>query len=91
MFQLSIVDFLRKGDYFMAVYTDIIKELRKDKGITQSDMAKYFNIKQSMYSMYESGARTMKLEMLCTIADVLGTSTDYLLGRTAQSNPYPKR
>ena len=39
----------------MAVYTDIIKELRKDKGLTQSDMAKYFNIKQSMYSMYESG------------------------------------
>lgn len=75
----------------MAVYTDIIKELRKDKGLTQSDMAKYFNIKQAMYSMYESGARTMKLEMLCTIADVLDTSTDYLLGRTSQPKPYPKR
>ena len=75
----------------MAVYTDIIKELRKDKGLTQSDMAKYFNIKQAMYSMYESGARTMKLEMLCMIADVLDTSTDYLLGRTSQPKPYPKR
>lgn len=75
----------------MAVYTDILKELRKDKNMTQGDMAKYFGIKQSMYSMYESGRRTMKIEMLCTLADILDTSTDYILGRTAEQKPYPKR
>ena len=75
----------------MAIYTDILKELRKDKNLTQGDMAKFFNIKQSMYSMYESGRRTMKIEMLCRLADILETSTDYILGRTSEQNPYPKR
>lgn len=75
----------------MAVYTDILKELRKDKNLSQSDIAKEFNIKQSMYSMYESGRRTMKIEMLCKLADILDTSTDYILGRTSQQKPYPKR
>lgn len=75
----------------MAIYTDILKELRKDKNLTQNDMAKLFGIKQAMYSMYESGRRTMKLEMLCTLADILETSTDYILGRTAEQKPYPKR
>lgn len=75
----------------MAIYTDILKELRKDKNLTQGDMAQFFNIKQSMYSMYESGRRTMKIEMLCKLADVLETSTDYILGRTSEQKPYPKR
>ena len=75
----------------MAIYTDILKELRKDKNLTQNDMAKLFGIKQAMYSMYESGRRTMKLEMLCTLADILETSTDYILGSTAEQKPYPKR
>ena len=39
----------------MAIYTDILKELRKDKGLSQRDMARLFNISQTMYSMYESG------------------------------------
>ncbi len=75
----------------MAEYTDILKELRKDKKLTQSDMAKFFNINQSMYSMYESGRRTIKIEMLCKLADILETSTDYILGRTSEQKPYPKR
>ena len=71
----------------MAVYTDILKELRRDKHLTQLDLAKHFGISQTMYSMYESGRRTMKLEMLCELADILETSTDYILGRTAQHRP----
>ncbi len=75
----------------MAIYTDILKELRKDKGLSQRDMAKLFNISQTMYSMYESGRRTMRIEMLCELADILETSTDYILGRTSEQKAYPKR
>lgn len=75
----------------MTLYSDILKELRRDKGLTQADIAKCFGISQTMYSMYESGRRTMKIEMLCELADILETSTDYILGRTAQQKPYPKR
>ena len=75
----------------MTLYSDILKELRRDKGLTQADIAKHFGISQTMYSMYESGRRTMKIEMLCELADILETSTDYILGRTARQKPYPKR
>ena len=75
----------------MAFYSDVLKELRKDKNITQKDIAKKFGISQTAYSYYESGARTMKIEMLMTLADELETSTDYILGRTSINKPYPKR
>lgn len=76
----------------MCVQSDILKELRKDKGYTQEYMGHLFDISAAMYSMYENGKRRMSLEMLCQLADLLGTSTDYLLGRTDDSTPYsPKR
>ncbi len=75
----------------MAIYTDILKELRQDKKLTQLDMARKFHISQSMYSMYESGYRTLHIEMLCELADILDTSTDYILGRTDYPKPYKKR
>lgn len=71
----------------MRVQTDILKELRKDKGLTQEDVAQYFGISHSMYSLYETGKRRMSIEMLCKLADILETSTDYILGRTDDPNP----
>ena len=70
---------------------DILKELRRGKGLTQADVAKYFGISQSAYSLYETGARRMPIAMLDALADLLDTSTDYILGRTSISKPYPKR
>lgn len=75
----------------MPIYSDILKELRKEKKLTQAQMAKRFGIAQTTYSGYESGARPMRVDMLCILADELDTSTDYILGRTAQAKPYPPR
>jgi len=72
-------------------YPDILKELRKDKGLKQEDMANYFGIAQSTYCDFENGKRKMPLTMLDSLADLLDTSTDYILGRTAEIKPYPKR
>ena len=75
----------------MPVYSDILKELRKDKGITQKEMAERMGISQSSYSEYENGIRKMPFAMLDFLADTLDTSTDYILGRTEETKPYPKR
>lgn len=75
----------------MAIYTDILKELRRDKKITQEMMARRFGISRVMYGYYETGRRAMPPEMLSILADELGTSTDYILGRTAVQAPYPPR
>ena len=73
------------------MYSDILKELRRDRHITQRQMGELLGISQSSYSDYENGLRNMPLTMLDFLADVLDTSTDYILGRTDIIKPYPKR
>lgn len=75
----------------MGIQSDIVKELRKDKNLTQSDVARYFGIIAPLYCMYETGTRKMSLDMLCALADLLDTSTDYILGRTDDPRPYKRR
>ena len=75
----------------MPMYSDILKELRRDRHITQRQMGDLLGISQSSYSDYENGLRNMPLTMLDFLADVLGTSTDYILGCTDVIEPYPKR
>ena len=79
------------GVFMRPIYSDILKELRKDKKLTQKDIGTLIGISQSTYCDYENGVRDMPLNMLCCLADTLGTSTDYILGRTAEMRPYPKR
>ena len=69
------------------VYTRI-RDLREDKDLTQTDIAKYLNIAQRTYSHYENGKRAIPLEILCKIADFHETSVDYLLNRTNEKKPY---
>ena len=73
------------------VNSDILKELRKDKKLTQDDIGERLGMAGSTYASYETGRRRMRIELLENIADELGTSTDYILGRTAIQKPYPKR
>ncbi len=75
----------------MKIYSDIIKELRKDHKLTQKQMGSLFGIAGSTYAMYENGGRRLSIEMLCGLADILGTSTDYILDRTDKVDPYPNK
>ena len=73
----------------MAVYSELLKELRKDHGLTQKAIGAQFGIAGATYSLYENGHRRMSIEMLCKLEDILETSKYYLLGRTDRSTPYP--
>ncbi len=46
---------------------------------------------QTTYSDYERGKLNIPLEALSKLADFYRTSIDYLLGRTDQRKPYPRR
>ena len=46
------------------MYSDILKELRKDKRLTQKDMGDLMGISQTTYCDYENGVRRMPLAML---------------------------
>lgn len=57
-----------------------IKELRKEKGISQKDFAKLVGIKYPTYSNYENNNREPTKEQLKRIAEKLDVSVDELLG-----------
>lgn len=59
-----------------------IKELRKQRGISQTELGKVLNIAQNTLSAYECGRRDPDTETLSAIAQYFDVSTDYLLGRT---------
>lgn len=67
-----------------------IRNLREDCDFTQTYIADYLQISQRAYSHYENGERGIPVEILCQLADLYHTSTDYLLERTNIRNPYPK-
>ena len=68
-----------------------LREIREDKDLLQSDIAKLLKTTQCQYSLYENGIRSIPIEKLNILADYYETSTDYLLGRTNERKPYPKK
>ncbi|WP_069651000.1 helix-turn-helix domain-containing protein [Caloranaerobacter ferrireducens] len=64
-----------------------IKKLRKEKNITQKELAKILNIQNSTLSQYENGINEPSDEIKIKIADFFNVSIDYLLGRTDNPNP----
>jgi len=68
-----------------------IKDLREDRDLKQRELAQMLRISRSAYSAYENGANAVPLEVLCALADFYGVSVDYLLGRTDEKKPYPKK
>ena len=67
-----------------------IGEIREDKDLTQSDVAKILNVSQVAYSFYEIGKRQIPIDLLIKLAKYYNTSTDYLLELTDERKPYSK-
>lgn len=61
-----------------------LKILRKNKGLTQTQVANAVGIGRQAYAYYEKGEREPSPETLCKLADFFGVSVDELLGRTPQ-------
>lgn len=68
-----------------------LKALRKERGLTQQEIADQFAISRVNYNRYETGARVPPVDMLEKFADYYGVSVDYLLGRTDVPYVYPVR
>lgn len=59
-----------------------LKSVRKNRGLTQEELAKRVKTTKGTISNYENGHSTPSNEMLKDLADALNTTTDYLLCRT---------
>ncbi|MFS9028111.1 helix-turn-helix transcriptional regulator [Streptococcus cristatus] len=65
----------------MNFFTDKLKALRKEKKLTQKELAEQIGIKQNSYSDWETGKNEPNLENIVKLSKILDTSTDELLGR----------
>lgn len=68
-----------------------LRDLREDRDLTQKEVAEILGTSFQYYQKYESGVRSIPVDRLEVLADFYQTSTDYLLGRTAIREPYPKK
>ena len=59
-----------------------LRELRRERGITQLKLGLDLNMSQNTISRYETGAHEAGYAELCRIADYFGVTVDYLLERT---------
>lgn len=62
--------------------SEILKQLRSGKDLSQRDLAAMLNVSPSTIAMYETGQRKPDGDTLKQLADFFNVTTDYLLGRT---------
>lgn len=66
-----------------------LSELRKQAGVTQTELARLLGVSREAYSMYEAGKRQPGLTALDTLAVYYRVTVDYLIGRTDSPDAEP--
>ena len=61
-------------------FNEILKNLRKRRGLTQGELANALYISKSTICMYELGEREPDMETIIKIAKYLNVTIEYLLG-----------
>lgn len=59
-----------------------IRDLRLDRDLNQTQVARMLNMSQTGYSKYETGENDVPTQILIKLANFYGTSIDYILGQT---------
>lgn len=75
-FLLSVI--ITTGDYMET--SEILRELRENKGLTQQKLADLLKIGRTMYRRYETGETDIPIRHLRTLCVFYGVTSDYILG-----------
>ena len=60
-------------------FADTLQQLRKNKGLSQEDIAERCNVSRQSVSKWETGQGYPETEKLLILCDLLDTDLDYLL------------
>ena len=71
---------------FKMEFSERLKKLRKDIGLTQVDVASKLGISQQAYASWERGAKKPTQDNLVNIAQILNVSVDYLVGNLQETS-----
>lgn len=66
----------------LILFSERARQLRKEAGLSQTQLAQKLGITQRKLSYLEAGQSEPDMETLCRMADFFDVTTDYLLGRT---------
>lgn len=69
------------------MFPERLKELRKEKGMTQIELATALGVSSGTVAMWETGKRKPSFEMMERLTDVFDKRLDYILGTS--DNPAP--
>lgn len=67
-------------------FSERLKDLRKQAGLTQVDVAERLGVSQPAYASWERGIKKPTQENLVKIAQVLSVSVDYLVGNSEENS-----
>jgi transcriptional regulator with XRE-family HTH domain len=67
-------------------FSERIKQLRLDKGVTQVQLAAGLGISTGTVAMWETGKRMPSFETLCALEEYFDKRMDYLLGRSEDAS-----
>lgn len=65
-------------------FSERLKDLRNQAGLTQVDVAEKLGISQPAYASWERGVKKPTQENLVKIAQILNVSVDYLVGNSEE-------
>ena len=63
-------------------FSERLKQLRAQRGLTQDTLSKQSGLTKSSIAMYETGKRKPKIEVLERLADFFNVDLDYLVGKS---------
>ena len=73
----------------MNILCEKIRSLRKERGMTQKELAEKLNISDKTVSRWESGVQLPEAALLPDLAEVFGVSIDELYGIERDPSPVP--
>ena len=61
-----------------------LRQLRRERKVSQKELAEYLGISVRGYQFYESEDNEPNIKMLTALADFYGVTIDYLVGRSEE-------
>lgn len=88
---INVMDETKKNKHKRSVVVDTsifatrVRELMEQKGLSSSELADHADLARSAITQFFAGDRKPSADALVKLADTLDVSTDYILGRSGES------
>lgn len=72
-------------------YYEVIRSLREDHDLNQTQVANIIHVAQTTYSDYEKGKVRMPVECIIALAEFYNVDMNYITGVSTAKHPFPHK